>query len=262
MQYKHWPKTGAILALGPFNGSLEESDAYHFAFQLLCENSPRSADLLKAHSHPDFYALKPLEEKENQIIKIDQVRDLIEWSQAKPQISTRKVALIYPAEALNLQASNALLKTLEEVPEDTLFILIAAESVCTLISTIVSRCYIVRSQTPDQDPNTVSDPLKDQVQKGLQSLDSNQVEPVALAALWHKLDIPRVLYWLWVVLHQKICLSLTGRGNIAGPEPEDVFHFLDKVYEAKRSLQEHGQLNTQLMLEVLLIQYSQVINQH
>lgn len=260
MNYE-WPETGAIFALGPLQSTLEESNIYDHAYSLLCRTSPRSAALIKANSHPDFFLLKPQEE--NHPIKIDQVRELIEWSHAKPQIAKRKIALIYPAEALNLQAANALLKTLEEVSEDTLFILVAVSSVLTLPATVLSRCYMIRSQTELSDPAVagISDPLKDQVIKGLTALDRNQMDPVALAALWLKQDARLILYWLYVVLHQKICSHITnGRGKGMGLTLKSpaLFHFLDQVVLARRSLHEHGQLNIQLMLEALLIQYCKV----
>lgn len=252
MKYPNWPKTGAILSIGQIAGTLEESDSYDFARELLCENSERSRALLKANSHPDFYLVRPIEE--NHAIKIDQIRDLIEWVQAKPQISTRKVALIYPAEAMNLQAANALLKTLEELALDTVFILVSLNPT-TLPATIISRCHIIRSSFQFEDPKALNDPLQEQVAKDIQRLGTRQIEPVALAAVWLKQDINQLLYWFLVFLNKKIRLMLQD-GHIAATQT--AFDFLDKLYEAKRSLQEHHQLNKQLMLETLLIQYTAI----
>lgn len=250
MKYPHWPKTGAILSIGQIAGTLEKSESYDFACELLCENSERSRALLNANSHPDFHLVKPLEE--NHSIKIDQIRDLIEWVQAKPQISTRKVALIYPAEAMNLQAANALLKTLEELALDVVFILVSINP-RTLPATIISRCHMIRSNVQLEDPKELNDPLQEQVAKDVQLLDTKQIEPIALAAAWLKQDVNKLLYWFLVVLNKKIRLMLQN-GHIT--ETKSAFNFLDKLYEAKRSLQEHHQLNKQLMLEALLIQYS------
>jgi DNA polymerase-3 subunit delta' len=274
-QFSHWPKTGAILALEDGVKSLQESLSFQFASELLCEHSERSTALIEANSHPDFYKLEPLED--NQTIKIDQVRDLIEWVQAKPQISHRKVALIFPAEALNLQAANALLKTLEEVALDTLFILVIKTQSSTLPETIISRCHIIRSRTIPKDPREqhktqtsqngqaskdsqatqeIEDPLQQQVIKDLNALKTQQMEPVTLAALWLKQDISRLLFWVLVVLNQHIGLTAQNAENGDLASRREYFTFLDSVYETRRSLQEHDQLNKQLLLEALLIQYS------
>lgn len=259
MKYQQWPKTGAILWVGKILTTLEESEVYDFACEILCEDSFRSQALLKANSHPDFYLLKPLEE--NHGIKIDQVRALIDWGQGKPQISNRKVVLIYPAEAMNLQAANALLKTLEEVALDTLFILVSLNPV-TLPATILSRCHRVRSKTlneskmAEEEMLADADPLQEQVTRDLQLLSSHQVEPTTLAAAWLKQDVNRLLYWLLVFLNRQFCFR-AETGDIRGSQAS--FYFLDAVYEAKRLLREHAQLNTQLMLESLLIQYYQLM---
>ena len=50
--------------------------------------------------------------------------------------------IIYPAEDLNINASNALLKTLEEPPSDVIIILLA-EQIDDLLDTVISRCHFV-----------------------------------------------------------------------------------------------------------------------
>ncbi len=263
--YQYWPKTGAILWVGNLQNTVEESECYQFAYELLCEDSIRSGPLLKANSHPDFYRVEPLEK--NHAIKIDQVRGLIDWVQAKPQIAARKVAFIYPAEAMNLQAANALLKTLEEVAVDTLFILVSIKP-HTLPATILSRCHRVRSNSTGSSQNLcevdIQVSLQEKVAQDLQLLALKQIEPVALAALWLKEDVDRLLFCLMVVLNGQIC-QLTQKWGREGNKSENkienrvkaqsAFYFLDAVYETRRSLHEHSQLNTQLMLEALLIQY-------
>jgi DNA polymerase III delta prime subunit len=253
MKYQTWPKTGAILWIGQILTTLEESEIYDFASEVLCEDSIKSGPLLKANSHPDFYLVRPEEEKHT--IKIDQLRALIEWSQSKPQISKRKVVLIYPAEAMNLQAANALLKTLEEVSLDTLFIL-ASLRPTTLPATIISRCHIIRSKIVNDVTMENEDPLQSQVAKDLQLLCTDQIEPVALAASWIKQDVNRLLHWVMVLLNRELCTK-AKTGNITA-EQQAIFYFLDAAYEARRSLHEHAQLNTQLIVESLLIQYWQI----
>ena len=59
---------------------------------------------------------------------VDQVRGLISSLNLTNTISRRKAALIYPAEAMNTNAANALLKTLEEPPGETVIILVCSDT--------------------------------------------------------------------------------------------------------------------------------------
>lgn len=72
-------------------------------------------------------------------IKIDQVRALADFVNISTHRRGMRVIVLYPAEALNLPASNALLKTLEEPPPATMFLL-ASNSLDRLLPTILSRC--------------------------------------------------------------------------------------------------------------------------
>ena len=73
--------------------------------------------------HPDFIYLAP----EKAEIKIDQIRGVKDFAYLTPALSKRKVIFIEPAEAMNPYAQNALLKVLEEPPEDTHFILMSSQ---------------------------------------------------------------------------------------------------------------------------------------
>lgn len=75
------------------------------------------------------------------VIRISQVRKVVEFATSKPLNAPKKVVMIEDADALNHQAASALLKTLEE-PANTLFILMAS-SVQTLLPTIISRCQVI-----------------------------------------------------------------------------------------------------------------------
>jgi DNA polymerase-3 subunit delta' len=73
-------------------------------------------------------------------IVVDQVRDLVDHRLSmKRYEGRRRFVLIDPADAMNPQAQNALLKTLEEPPEDTTLVLVAG-SPDSLLPTIRSRC--------------------------------------------------------------------------------------------------------------------------
>jgi DNA polymerase-3 subunit delta' len=72
-------------------------------------------------------------------IKIEQVRALADFMNISTHRQGLRVVVLYPAEALNTPASNALLKTLEEPPPGTVFLL-ASHSLDRLLPTILSRC--------------------------------------------------------------------------------------------------------------------------
>jgi DNA polymerase-3 subunit delta' len=88
----------------------------------------------KAQSDIDDKKRKPSRE-----IRVDAMRDAIEFSQRTSARGRGKVVLVYPAEQMNAITANALLKTLEEPPGDVRFVL-ATESSHQLLPTIRSRC--------------------------------------------------------------------------------------------------------------------------
>jgi len=120
--------------------------------------------LFASNSHPDFRALlpeltqvelgwsvggaEPAEEgeggskakrKPSKEIRIDAVRDAIAWTQTSSSRGRAKVLLLFPADAMNLVAANALLKTLEEPPAGVRLLLVA-EDAERLLPTLRSRC--------------------------------------------------------------------------------------------------------------------------
>ena len=107
--------------------------------------------LFEGDTHPDFKFLEP--EEGSSVIKIDQVRLLVDFFSRSSQQGGRKIALLSPAEALNNNAANALLKTLEEPSEDSVIILVSHQS-GMLLPTIRSRCQVVDFGLP-----SVSDSL-------------------------------------------------------------------------------------------------------
>jgi DNA polymerase-3 subunit delta' len=76
-------------------------------------------------------------------IKIEQIRDVVEKSGYRPFEGRRRFILIDQADAMAGPAQDALLKTLEEPPNSTTFVLITA-SPGTLLPTILSRCQRLR----------------------------------------------------------------------------------------------------------------------
>jgi DNA polymerase III subunit delta' len=73
-------------------------------------------------------------------IVVDQVRDLVDRRLALKRFEgRRRIVIVDPADAMNVQAQNALLKTLEEPPAETTIVLVAANP-DVLLPTIRSRC--------------------------------------------------------------------------------------------------------------------------
>jgi DNA polymerase-3 subunit delta' len=123
-----------------------EDLASAFARQMLCEassdmprpcHSCRGCSLFRSGNHPDFKTLNPAEE--GKAILIDQVRELAEFYTLKSHYGRAKIAFIYPADAMNRAAANAILKILEEPPSNALFLLVAHRFSAISI-TVRSRC--------------------------------------------------------------------------------------------------------------------------
>ena len=115
----------------------------------------RSCQLMSSGAHPDGHVLT-FEENPNKAgelrkeLVIDQVRRLTASLFLTNTISRRKGALIHPVEAMNQNTANALLKTLEEPPGDTLLILVSHDP-ARLPATIRSRCQNLHVRTPEPE---------------------------------------------------------------------------------------------------------------
>jgi len=88
----------------------------------------------KAQADIDDKKRKPSRE-----IRVDAMRDAVEFAQRTSARGRGKVVVVYPAEQMNAITANALLKTLEEPAGDTRFVL-ATEAAHALLPTIRSRC--------------------------------------------------------------------------------------------------------------------------
>lgn len=83
-------------------------------------------------------------------IRIDQIRSLEPWFNTATHRGGWRVALLYPAQALNVISANALLKVLEEPPPNTVFLLVA-DAPDRLLPTLVSRCRRLPLPAPGAD---------------------------------------------------------------------------------------------------------------
>jgi DNA polymerase-3 subunit delta' len=86
-------------------------------------------------NHPDVSVITP----DGQFIRIEQVRQLQRSLNYRPYEGRKRVCILDGADRMKAEGANALLKTLEEPPPDTLLVLLAAEG-GSLLPTIVSRC--------------------------------------------------------------------------------------------------------------------------
>lgn len=98
-----------------------------------------------AHVHPDLLLLEP--EEEGKAIKVDAVRQFCAEIALTSQYGGYKVGVVAPADAMNENAANSLLKTLEEPPANTVIILVTSRPVALPI-TIRSRCQVVAVPRP------------------------------------------------------------------------------------------------------------------
>lgn len=119
--------------------------AIEFAKKILCiEQNDEQENCLsclkfKSSNHPDFMILEP----ENNVIKIEQIRNMQEKISEKPVVSKKKVYIIVDSDCMTKEAQNCLLKTLEEPPEYATIILTTANE-SKLLNTIKSRCIKVK----------------------------------------------------------------------------------------------------------------------
>ena len=167
----------ALLAAGPPGIGKADFLAALSAW-LLCE-APRGEEPCgecrgcrqhAAGSHPDCIVLSPdyqnrpvlgsypgqrcqydaSRKKPSSVINVEQVRELGERLHASAHYGGFKLALLLPADALNTAAANALLKLLEEPPDNTLFLLLS-QRLAHLPATVRSRCQLLRFSIPPLD---------------------------------------------------------------------------------------------------------------
>ncbi|MEX2489980.1 MAG: DNA polymerase III subunit delta' [Pseudomonadales bacterium] len=107
--------------------------------------------LVSAGSHPDLRWITPVDSK---LIKIEQIRELIDWASQTAQMGGMKIAILTPAEQMNNQSANALLKCLEEPARNTALMLVSDQP-GRLLPTIRSRCQRLDFPVPKAE-NTLA----------------------------------------------------------------------------------------------------------
>ena len=101
-------------------------------------------------NHPDFkLAVRQTSIANNKNISIEQIRDLQEFLNKTSAISGSKIAIIYQADLMNLNAANACLKILEDTPKNSYIFLVTSKA-SSILSTIRSRCAKLNCQSQNQ----------------------------------------------------------------------------------------------------------------
>jgi len=144
------------LLLAGHTGLGKRAFALKLAALLLCRKPIRGVPcskcvgchLLSAGTHPDLHVIEP--EGSHTAIRIDEIRGLRQWVEKTSQQGGYKVVIIHPADAININAGNALLKCLEEPRPNTLLMLVC-NRVSGLLATIRSRCQRVNFTQPSRD---------------------------------------------------------------------------------------------------------------
>lgn len=216
--------------------------ARQFAATLLCDaplehgiacKQCKSCLLYQAGNHPELTRIEP--EDRGKSIKIDQIRALAEFVSLKSHYGHFKIAILDPAEAMNRNAANSLLKTLEEPPLGTLLMLVSHRPMLLPV-TVRSRCQSVNFNIPpgtvtqawlaaqatqktpslppllmltDEAPLTVLERLESGlythyqgILNDLQSLITNGSDPIEVAHYWSKIGAEEVLLWVLNVIEQ------------------------------------------------------------
>jgi DNA polymerase-3 subunit delta' len=116
----------------------------HAAYQEVIELSHDACDAcescrkIDSGTHPDLLFISP----EDRQVRIDEIRKIDEALSFRPFEGSKKIVIVDNAEAMNISAANAFLKTLEEPPRDSVIILVSSKP-DYLPDTIRSRCSTI-----------------------------------------------------------------------------------------------------------------------
>jgi len=276
--------------------------AKEYAKFVLCQdgeqvpcNVCRSCKLFQAGNHPDYFLIQA--EEKSVVIKIDQIRDLIDYLGQTSVLGGFQVCIISLAEDLNRAACNALLKTLEE-PRGKVLTLLISQQPSAVPATLLSRCQQIQIHPPSQSDAiawlteqlgscelakinlVLADylPLKaldyarahheelyNELITYLDAIQRGVLEPTIAAANCLSLPQERLSFLITIAMdmirlkfstpqflnHQRSKLRELSR-NIA---LDVLFMFLDDVLGVLKLLANHSNLNLQLLIERIFINW-------
>lgn len=214
----------------------------------------RACGFFVAGSHPDFLRInfelrddgKPRTE-----ITVDQMRALGERFGLTAQFGGAQIALIDPADAMNVSASNALLKTLEE-PRPGSYLFLVADNPSRLSATIRSRCQRLDFRLPDRTSahawlrqndidergattaleasegnpgraliyaNSGALKLRAEVAKDLNDLNAGSALPFEIAQRWSRDDVEMRLHFAAALVHAQARAQAERAVGAAGRGP-------------------------------------------
>ncbi len=279
----------ALLLRGP-SGNGKAMFAARLAAVLLCrsEDPPcgecESCRLCAAGSHPDRIDVKI--EADRREIVVDQVRHLVHAVSLTPRFGRYKVVTVDTAELMNHHAANTFLKTLEEPPGATVFVLVSSNH-AHLLPTIRSRCQMIDFPVPE--PGVALEWLHGKVPEpdsalaaahgapvravrmssdGLVELRSGLArdlddllaggDPMAVAVRWKELGRANVTWWLVDILAERLRESGragadAGRGGSAAARLSRLLSMLDRCLEVRSGVVARSNTNEQLVLERLAL---------
>lgn len=239
----------ALLCGGP-PGMGKTSFVQQLANTLLCEEPQtdgfacgdcKSCHLFKSGNHPDLSLVQPIEPGKK--IQVEQIRELIQFCALTARYAGYQVVIIQPAEAMNLNATNSLLKLLEEPPAKTVLLLISHRPQ-TLLATVRSRCqrldfnridselaqtWLKTQLSPEQDvqlllklsnyapltARALASPdilmARQQLFTSLVQLLTQDNDPIQVAAQWNTLEIKQTLTWMLSWTMDLIRLRASGQ---------------------------------------------------
>ncbi len=210
---------------------------------VLCETQSacgecRSCHWLSQNAHPDCLWLAP--EALGKAIKIDTIRAATAWLQLSPLHAAKKFLIIQSAENLNVAASNALLKTLEEPPETSIIILIS-ELPQQLLATVRSRCY--KMVVPSSAASAVKNEEQEKTWQVFEEVFYKKIHFLVGAEKLKEVPPTEVLACAYdFMLHQVQEKNLERKW----------FEFETLWLTLKRSLLNGANLNWQLQVELML----------
>lgn len=219
---------------------------------LLCQTqnaclSCQACQWVQAQAHPDL-KLFPLE-KDEAVIKIDEIRFAISHLQQTSHQGKYKIVIFCPAEAMGVNASNALLKTLEEPPPYTLIILIS-QYPTLLPVTIRSRCqrwlFPMLADSVNKDKRLVK--LSETLHKILQQ----QTSPSQAASQWQGEPLSNILEFMNIFAVQ-IIQERFQKGEVVA----HLFAWYDQIINSRRQNLSKINLNHLLTLENLFYSWKQ-----